>query len=151
MCWGRTCAFRRDTAFDTGMQTLSVCSAVALCCTLLSEPLGSTTLSHTHSCTPPHADNLPTPHQQRFLEPPCIHRPQQHADLLLPCPGWRLVLQEFGKFGRAVVDFALLGVPAAVVNSGLKFMQKNLELSFQQRCGWSAGLGVEPCTAIAAN
>jgi hypothetical protein len=45
------------------------------------------------------------------------------------------VLQEFGKFGRGVVDFALLGVPAAVVNSGLKFMQKNLELSFQQRWG----------------
>ncbi len=41
--------------------------------------------------------------------------------------------QEFDKFGRAVVDFALLGLPAAVVNSGLKFMQKNLELSFQQR------------------
>lgn len=48
-------------------------------------------------------------------------------------------MQEFDKFGRAVVDFALLGLPAAVVNSGLKFMQKNLELSFQQRCalGWA--------------
>lgn len=44
-----------------------------------------------------------------------------------------VALQEFDKFGRAVVDFALLGIPAAVVNSGLKFMQKNLELSFQQR------------------
>lgn len=43
------------------------------------------------------------------------------------------VQQEFDKFGRSVVDFALLGIPAAVVNSGLKFMQKNLELSFQQR------------------
>jgi hypothetical protein len=43
-------------------------------------------------------------------------------------------VQEFDKFGRAVVDFTLLGLPAAVVNSGLKFMQKNLELSFQQRC-----------------
>jgi hypothetical protein len=56
--------------------------------------------------------------------------PGLHALTFTPC----LVLQEFGKFGRAVVDFALLGIPAAVVNSGLKFMQKNLELSFQQRC-----------------
>jgi ABC-type uncharacterized transport system fused permease/ATPase subunit len=42
-------------------------------------------------------------------------------------------LQEFANFGRGVIDFALLGVPAAIVNSGLKFMQKNLELSFQSR------------------
>jgi hypothetical protein len=44
-----------------------------------------------------------------------------------------LLLQEFANFGRGVIDFALLGVPAAIVNSGLKFMQKNLELSFQSR------------------
>lgn len=47
--------------------------------------------------------------------------------------GKALTSLEFDKFARAVVDFALLGLPAAVVNSGLKFMQKNLELSFQQR------------------
>ncbi|KAF8072505.1 abcD2 [Scenedesmus sp. PABB004] len=47
--------------------------------------------------------------------------------------GKALTSQEFGNFGRGVVDFALLGLPAAVVNSGLKFMQKNLELSFQSR------------------
>eukprot|EP00878_Enallax_costatus_P034820 GHUV01038692.1.p1 GENE.GHUV01038692.1~~GHUV01038692.1.p1 ORF type:complete len:162 (-),score=31.95 GHUV01038692.1:60-545(-) len=43
------------------------------------------------------------------------------------------LLQQFADFGRGVMDFALLGIPAAIVNSGLKFMQKNLELSFQQR------------------
>lgn len=47
----------------------------------------------------------------------------------MPC----LLLQQFPAFGRGVMDFALLGIPAAIVNSGLKFMQKNLELSFQQR------------------
>ena len=41
--------------------------------------------------------------------------------------------QEFDKFGRAVLGFALVGIPAAIVNSGLKFMQKNIELSFQQK------------------
>ncbi|KAF6263148.1 ABC transporter transmembrane region 2-domain-containing protein [Scenedesmus sp. NREL 46B-D3] len=47
--------------------------------------------------------------------------------------GRALTSLEFASFGRGVVDFALLGVPAAIVNSGLKFMQKNLELSFQSR------------------
>lgn len=55
-----------------------------------------------------------------------ISRVEGHA-------GKAITSLEFDKFGRAVVDFALLGLPAAVVNSGLKFMQKNLELSFQQR------------------
>jgi len=58
---------------------------------------------------------------------PSCRTPQGPPNCL--CDG----LQEFDKFARAVVDFALLGLPAAVVNSGLKFMQKNLELSFQQR------------------
>ncbi|WIA08300.1 hypothetical protein OEZ85_007743 [Tetradesmus obliquus] len=47
--------------------------------------------------------------------------------------GKALTSLEFANFGRGVIDFALLGVPAAIVNSGLKFMQKNLELSFQSR------------------
>jgi hypothetical protein len=54
-------------------------------------------------------------------------------------------VQEFDKFGRAVVDFTLLGLPAAVVNSGLKFMQKNLELSFQQRCALAWALMSSTC------
>jgi ABC transporter transmembrane region 2 len=32
-----------------------------------------------------------------------------------------------------VTGFAAVGVPAAVVNSGLKFMTKTIELAFQQR------------------
>jgi hypothetical protein len=55
-----------------------------------------------------------------------LHKPH-------PPPARCLTLQEFGKFSQAVAYFALVGVPAAVVNSGLKFMQKNIELSFQQR------------------
>eukprot|EP00878_Enallax_costatus_P017707 GHUV01018603.1.p1 GENE.GHUV01018603.1~~GHUV01018603.1.p1 ORF type:complete len:717 (+),score=197.45 GHUV01018603.1:325-2475(+) len=47
--------------------------------------------------------------------------------------GKSLTSLQFADFGRGVMDFALLGIPAAIVNSGLKFMQKNLELSFQQR------------------
>jgi ABC-type uncharacterized transport system fused permease/ATPase subunit len=35
------------------------------------------------------------------------------------------------------VGFALVGIPAAVVNAGLKWMQKAIELSFQQRLGLS--------------
>jgi ABC-type uncharacterized transport system fused permease/ATPase subunit len=55
-----------------------------------------------------------------------------HQKHLLCCIAL-FALQEFANFGRGVIDFALLGVPAAIVNSGLKFMQKNLELSFQSR------------------
>ncbi|GBF95731.1 hypothetical protein Rsub_08713 [Raphidocelis subcapitata] len=41
----------------------------------------------------------------------------------------------FDKFGRAVLGFALVGIPAAVVNAALKYGQKGIELSFQQRLG----------------
>lgn len=65
-----------------------------------------------------------------MLDYSSIANARQHS---LP-PAWcRRALQEFANFGRGVIDFALLGVPAAIVNSGLKFMQKNLELSFQSR------------------
>lgn len=47
--------------------------------------------------------------------------------------GRSLVSQRFDKFGRAVLAFAAVGIPAAVVNAGLKYMQKRIELSFQQR------------------
>lgn len=47
--------------------------------------------------------------------------------------GRSLVSQEFGHFARAVTGFAILGVPAAIVNSGLKYMQKQIELKFQSR------------------
>ncbi|GFR51705.1 hypothetical protein Agub_g14150 [Astrephomene gubernaculifera] len=47
--------------------------------------------------------------------------------------GSTLVSQQFSKFWRALMAFAAIGVPAAVVNSSLKYMQKQIELSFQQR------------------
>lgn len=47
--------------------------------------------------------------------------------------GSSLVSQQFDKFWRGLWAFAAVGVPAAVVNSGLKYMQKQIELAFQQR------------------
>ncbi len=41
--------------------------------------------------------------------------------------------QNFGAFARSVAAFAAVGLPAAMVNSGLRFMQKQIELSFQVR------------------
>lgn len=43
--------------------------------------------------------------------------------------------QQFTAFGNAVVAFAVVGIPAAVVNAALKYGQKQIELSFQQRLG----------------
>ncbi len=48
-------------------------------------------------------------------------------------PGCHATLQEFENFARAVLGFAVLGIPAAIVNSGLKGMTSALQLSFQQR------------------
>lgn len=39
--------------------------------------------------------------------------------------------QDFDAFGRSQLAFALVGIPAAIVNSGLKYMQKKIELAFQ--------------------
>ncbi len=41
--------------------------------------------------------------------------------------------QKFDEFARSIVTFAVVGVPAALVNSGLKYMQKQIELAFQVR------------------
>jgi hypothetical protein len=41
------------------------------------------------------------------------------------------MLQQFGEFARSILAFAAIGVPAAIVNSGLKYMQKKIELAFQ--------------------
>jgi hypothetical protein len=42
-----------------------------------------------------------------------------------------LHLQQFAEFARSILAFAAIGVPAAIVNSGLKYMQKKIELAFQ--------------------
>lgn len=47
--------------------------------------------------------------------------------------GSSLVSQQFTKFLRGVMGFAIVGIPTAIVNSGLKYMQKQLQLSFQAR------------------
>ncbi|MEW5310860.1 MAG: hypothetical protein WDW38_002620 [Sanguina aurantia] len=47
--------------------------------------------------------------------------------------GSTLVSQNFGEFRTSLIYFAGLGVPAAIVNSGLKYMQKKIELAFQLR------------------
>ena len=41
--------------------------------------------------------------------------------------GRALVSQQFGLFGQSVLGLAVVGIPAAVVNSGLKFMQVSVQ------------------------
>ncbi|GAX78160.1 hypothetical protein CEUSTIGMA_g5602.t1 [Chlamydomonas eustigma] len=47
--------------------------------------------------------------------------------------GSTLVSLDFPAFGKSLVEFGLLGIPAAIVNSGLKYIQKKIEISFQSR------------------
>ena len=42
-------------------------------------------------------------------------------------------LQNFEKFQRGLMRFVLVAIPAAVVNSGLKYMQKQIQLAFMRR------------------
>lgn len=44
-----------------------------------------------------------------------------------------LVLQNFPQFARLLAAFAGVAIPAAVVNSGLKYMQKRIQIAFQRR------------------
>eukprot|EP00201_Polytomella_parva_P010323 CAMPEP_0175055446 /NCGR_PEP_ID=MMETSP0052_2-20121109/10083_1 /TAXON_ID=51329 ORGANISM="Polytomella parva, Strain SAG 63-3" /NCGR_SAMPLE_ID=MMETSP0052_2 /ASSEMBLY_ACC=CAM_ASM_000194 /LENGTH=716 /DNA_ID=CAMNT_0016320289 /DNA_START=42 /DNA_END=2189 /DNA_ORIENTATION=- len=41
--------------------------------------------------------------------------------------------QRFDKFVHGLICFALVGIPAALVNSCMKYMQREIALSFQQR------------------
>ena len=50
-------------------------------------------------------------------------------------------MQDFPGFGRSIIAFGLVGIPAAVVNSGLKYMQKKLELAFQVWKVWEVWKG----------
>jgi ABC-type uncharacterized transport system fused permease/ATPase subunit len=58
-----------------------------------------------------------------------------HISRLEGSCGRAVVALRFAEFARSVGHFAALGVPAALVNAGLKFMQRAMELSFQQRIG----------------
>lgn len=62
-------------------------------------------------------------------------RPTGHPPPTVPPypPRVPQVSQQFDKFWRGLWAFAAVGIPAAVVNSGLKYMQKQIELAFQQR------------------
>lgn len=44
-----------------------------------------------------------------------------------------VVMQNFEGFLHLLVGFAGVAVPAAVVNAGLKYMQKQLQLAFMRR------------------
>ena len=44
-----------------------------------------------------------------------------------------IISQQFHKFAGTMLDFALLTAPAALVNSGLKWFQKLIELAFRDR------------------
>ena len=47
--------------------------------------------------------------------------------------GSSIISLDFKAFGWAQLEFAAVGIPAAIVNSGLKFMQKQIELAFQSK------------------
>mmetsp|Transcript_5153 Transcript_5153/g.11220 ORF Transcript_5153/g.11220 Transcript_5153/m.11220 type:complete len:766 (-) Transcript_5153:214-2511(-) len=58
------------------------------------------------------------------------------TDWIARIEGWSgstLTSQRFTEFGHSLVAFALVGIPTAVVNSALKYMQKQIELAFQAR------------------
>ncbi len=42
-------------------------------------------------------------------------------------------MQQFPQFGRLLLLFAGVAVPAALVNSGLKYFQKRIQLAFMRR------------------
>lgn len=41
--------------------------------------------------------------------------------------------QDFSHFARLLAGFAGVAIPAAIVNSGLKYMQKQIQIAFQRR------------------
>ncbi|KAL3151953.1 hypothetical protein ABBQ32_001078 [Trebouxia sp. C0010 RCD-2024] len=47
--------------------------------------------------------------------------------------GRYLIAQNFSQFARLLAAFAGVAIPAAVVNSGLKYMQKRIQIAFQRR------------------
>jgi len=58
------------------------------------------------------------------------------TDLISRIEGWSggsLVSQKFDEFWQSLFMFGLVGIPAALINSALKYMQKQLELAFQSR------------------
>jgi ABC-type uncharacterized transport system fused permease/ATPase subunit len=44
-----------------------------------------------------------------------------------------LGVQDFPEFGKGLAAFAALAIPAATVNSGLKYMQTMIQLAFMKR------------------
>jgi len=58
-----------------------------------------------------------------------------HISRLEGACGRAIVALRFPQFAASVARFAALGVPAALVNAGLKYMQRAMELAFQQRLG----------------
>lgn len=105
-------------------------------------------------CMPSHCASLLLP-RRCTLHPRPTSAAFPHTPMHDPHP---CRVQEFEKFGRGVAAFAGVGLPAAIVNSGLKFMTKAIELAFQQRLDlylhkeytsnrWGGGLqssGVQP-------
>ncbi|KAK9805964.1 hypothetical protein WJX73_009234 [Symbiochloris irregularis] len=47
--------------------------------------------------------------------------------------GRHLISQNFDGFAKGLVGFSGVAVPAAIVNAGLKYMQKRIQLAFQRR------------------
>ena len=70
---------------------------------------------------------------QRLLSSPALRR--RPSDTTAAQKPQTPPSQRFAEFGSAVLAFAAVGVPAAAVNAGLKWLQKGIELAFQQRLG----------------
>lgn len=51
----------------------------------------------------------------------------------LTTEGWFELLQQYPQFARLLLVFAGVAVPAACVNSGLKYFQKRIQLTFMRR------------------
>lgn len=67
---------------------------------------------------------------QRLLSRICLMVRGAGADADTTVP---VVLQQYPQFARLLVVFAGVAVPAACVNSGLKYFQKRIQLAFMRR------------------
>ncbi|KAJ7562838.1 hypothetical protein O6H91_03G086200 [Diphasiastrum complanatum] len=63
----------------------------------------------------------------------CRTRLTEHISTVEGATGQSVISQDWSMFLKNLVAFTRAAVPAALVNSGLKYMQTNIGLTFQQR------------------
>lgn len=74
----------------------------------------------------------PTP-LMTFAQPCTVNT--EHAVMVYSAKhqSFLLLMQNFSQFARLLAAFAGVAVPAAAVNSGLKYMQKRIQIAFMRR------------------